>query len=68
MSRSENTFIALISLLKTEAYDLINIFYLALYFILKLFLYVLQAFLELGELLIVSDTGAALDAFKTVWG
>jgi len=28
----------------------------------------LQAFLELGELLILSDTGAALDAFKTVRG
>ena len=27
---------------------------------------VMQAFLDLGELLITSDTGAALDAFKTV--
>lgn len=26
----------------------------------------IQAFLDLGELLISSDTGAALDAFKTV--
>lgn len=25
-----------------------------------------QAFIDLGELLISSDTGAALDAFKTV--
>lgn len=26
----------------------------------------MQAFIDLGELLISSDTGAALDAFKTV--
>lgn len=32
------------------------------------FFSLVQAFLELGELLILSDTGAALDAFKTVWG
>lgn len=27
---------------------------------------IIQAFLDLGEVLISSDTGAALDAFKTV--
>lgn len=27
---------------------------------------IMQAFLDLGELLISTDTGAALDAFKTV--
>jgi hypothetical protein len=44
------------------------IFFSFFYRILELFLSVLQAFLELGELLILSDTGAALDAFKTVRG
>lgn len=27
----------------------------------------MQAFLDLGELLISTDAGAALEAFKTVW-